>query len=290
MNQKELGNTGVLLPEIGLGTWQYRGGVEPIEKAIVLGAALIDTAESYGTEEIVGEAVKHLRSRVFIATKVSPKHFRRSDLMIAVDKSLERLRTDYIDLYQLHWPNCTVPIEETMGAMEDLVDRGKIRFIGVSNFSVAELRKAQTALSKYRVVSNQVRYSLVDRSAEVDLLRYCGENRITVIAHSPLAHGIRHIKEKDPRAILSKVAALTGKTEAQVALNWCVSSENVVAIPKASSIDHVVQNCDVSDWRLSLKENRLLEKGLKFRRRGRAEAGLRRAARAVLQRLGYRLV
>jgi diketogulonate reductase-like aldo/keto reductase len=290
MNQKELGNTGVLLPEIGLGTWRYRGGVEPIEKAIVLGAALIDTAESYGTEEIVGEAVKHLRGRVFIATKVSPKHFRRSELMIAVDKSLERLRTDYIDLYQLHWPNCTVPIEETMGAMEDLVDRGKIRFIGVSNFSVAELRKAHAALSKYRVVSNQVRYSLVDRSAEVDLLRYCGENQITVIAHSPLAHGINHVKEKDSRAILGKVAALADKTEAQVTLNWCISRENVIAIPKASSVDHVVQNCDASGWRLSPEQNKLLEEGVKFLRRGRAEARLRRAARAVLQRLGYRLV
>jgi diketogulonate reductase-like aldo/keto reductase len=289
MNQKKLGNTGVILPEIGLGTWQYGGGLEPIEKAIVLGSALIDTAESYGTEEVVGEAVKQLRNRVFIATKVSPRHFRRSDVLRAADKSLKRLRTDYIDLYQLHWPNCTVPIEETMGAMEELVDIGKIRFIGVSNFSVPELRKALAACSKYRVVSNQVCYSLVDRSVEGGLLRYCGENKITVIAHSPLAHGIRHIKEKDPRAILSKVAALTGKTEAQVALNWCISRENVVAIPKASSLDHVVQNCDVSGWRLSLEENRLLEEGVKFRRRGRAEAGLRRAARAVLQRLGYRL-
>src|ERR1700730_6166421 len=201
MKQKELGKTGVLLPEIGLGTWQYRGGVEPIRKAIVLGSCLVDTAESYCTEEIVGEAVKQLRNRVFIATKVSPRHFPRADVLIAADKSLERLGTDYIDLYQLHWPNCTVPIEETMGAMEELVERGKIRFIGVSNFSVSELRKAQLALSKYRVVSNQVRYSLVDRSLEVDLLRYCAENKITVIAYSPLAHGINHIKEKDPHSI-----------------------------------------------------------------------------------------
>jgi diketogulonate reductase-like aldo/keto reductase len=286
MNEKELGNTGVLLPEIGLGTWQYRVGVEPIRKAIVLGSSLIDTAESYCTEEIVGEAVKELRNRVFIATKVSPRHFRRSDVLMAADRSLERLRTDYIDLYQLHGPNCTVPIEETMGAMEELVDRGKIRFIGVSNFSVSELRKAQAALSKYHVVSNQVRYSLVDRSVEVGLLRYCGENKITVIAYSPLARGMNHIKEKDPHAILSKVATLAGKTEAQVALNWCISKENVIAIPKASSVDHVIQNGNASGWRLSPEQNRLLEEGVKFRRRGRAEAALRRAARAILQMLG----
>jgi diketogulonate reductase-like aldo/keto reductase len=287
MNLKELGMTGVQLPEIGLGAWQYRGGVEPIRKAIVLGSSLVDTAESYCTEEIVGEAVKQLRNRVFIATKVSPRHFRRPDVLMAADKSLERLRTDYIDLYQLHWPNCTVPIEETMGGMEELVDRGKIRFIGVSNFSISQLRKAQAALSKYRVVSNQVRYNLVDRSVEVDLLRYCREHRITVIAYSPLAHGINHIKEKDPYSILRKVAAVTGKTEAQVALNWCISRENVIAIPKASSIDHVVQNCDASGWRLSPEQKRLLEGGVKFRRRGRAEAALRQAARAILQRLGH---
>ena len=285
MNQKELGKTGVLLPEIGLGTWQYRGGVEPIKKAIDLGSILVDTAESYCTEEIVGEAVRQVRNRVFIATKISPRHFRRSDVLIAAEKSLERLRTDYIDLYQLHRPNYTVPIEETIGAMEELVDRGKIRFIGVSNFSVSELRKAQAALSRYRVVSNQVRYSLVDRSAEVDLLRYCKENQITVIAYSPLALGINHIKAKDPHAVLNRVATLAGKTEAQVALNWCISREKVIAIAKASSVEHVVQNCDASGWRLSSEQITLLEKGIRFRRRGRAEAALRRVARAILQRL-----
>jgi len=287
MNLKELGKTGVRLPEIGLGTWQYYGGVEPIRKAVILGSSLVDTAESYCTEEIVGEAVKQFRNRVFIATKVSPRHFRRSDVLRAADKSLERLRTDYLDLYQLHGPNYTIPIEETMGAMEELVDRGKIRIIGVSNFSVSELRKAQAALSKYRVVSNQVCYNLVERSIEVELLQYCEENKITIIAYSPLAHGLKHIQEKDPRAILSKVAALAGKTEAQVALNWCISRENVIAIPKASSADHVVQNCDASDWRLSAEQNRLLEAGIKFQRRGRAEAALRRAARSILQRLNH---
>jgi diketogulonate reductase-like aldo/keto reductase len=287
VNLKELGKTGVLLPEIGLGTWQYHGGVEPIRKAISLGSFLVDTAESYCTEEIVGEAVKQFRNRVFIGTKVSPRNFRRADVLMAADKSLKRLRTDYIDLYQLHSPNCTVPIEETMGAMEELVDRGKIRFIGVSNFSVAELRKARLALSKYPVVSNQVRYSLVDRSVEVDLLHCCAENKITVIAYSPLACGLNHIKERDPRGILREVAGLAGKTEAQVALNWCISRENVIAIPKASSVDHVVQNCDASGWRLSREQNRLLEEAVKFRRRGRAETGLRRAARSILQRLNH---
>jgi len=287
MKQKELGKTGILLPEIGLGTWQYLGGVKPIREAIARGAFLIDTAESYGSEETVGEAVRHIRDSVFIATKVLPKHFRCSDLLRAADQSLKRLRTDHIDLYQLHWPNRVVPIEDTMAAMQGLLEKGKVRFIGVSNFGVAELQKAQAALPRHRIVSNQVTYSLVERSAEVDLLPYCRANNITLIAYSPLARGIDQIKAKDPRGILSRVALQTGKTEAQVALNWCVSRENVIAIPKASSVEHVIQNCGASGWRLSLEQNRLLEDGIKFRRRGRAEVALRRVVSAVLQRLAY---
>ena len=287
MNDKCLADTTVRLPEIGLGTLNYKGGVEPLRAGIALGASLIDTAESYGTEEIVGEAIRGNRDRVFLATKVSPTHFRRPALLLAAERSLQRLRTDYIDLYQLHRPNYTVSVQETMAAMEELVEQGKIRFIGVSNFSVAELKRAQAALSKYKIVSNQVRYSLVERSIEPALLRYCQENRIAVIAYSPLAKGLPHIKLRDPENILAHVAAMTGKTEAQVALNWCIAKNAVIAIPKATSIDHVVENCAASDWRLSPDQIRLLE-GIGFRRRGRLEAALRRLARRVLQRVGYR--
>src|SRR5436309_1765937 len=145
MNYKFLGDTTVSLPEIGVGTFNYKGGVEPLRTAIALGAGLIDTAEYYGTEEIVGEAIKGNRDRVFLADKVSPAHFRRPALLLAAERSLQRLRTDYIDLYQLHRPNYTVPIQETMAAMEELVEQGKIRFIGVSNFSVAELKTTRAA-------------------------------------------------------------------------------------------------------------------------------------------------
>jgi len=286
MNYKCLADTTVRLPEIGLGTFNYKGGVEPLRAVIALGASLIDTAESYGTEEIVGEAIRGNRDRVFLASKVSPTHFRRQALLLAAERSLQRLRTDYIDLYQLHRPNYTVPIQETMAAMEELVEQGKIRFIGVSNFSVAELKRAQAALSKHKIVSNQVRYSLVERSIEPELLSYCQENRIAVIAYSPLAKGLPHIKLRDPENFLAHVAAMTGKTEAQVALNWCVAKNAVIAIPKATSVDHVVENCAASDWQLSPDQIRLLE-GIGFRRRGRLEAALRRLARRVLQRVGY---
>src|SRR5437016_3826225 len=287
MDFKTFAGTKLRLPEVGFGTWQYEGGVKPLRRGIDLGACLIDTAESYGTEEIVGEAIRGVRDRVFIATKALPSHFRHADLLKAADQSLGRLRTDRIDLYQLHWPNYTVPIEETMAAMEELVDRSKVRFIGVSNFSVSDLKKAQAALSKYKIVSNQVRYNLIDRTIEGGLLRYCQEHDIAVIAYSPLAHGLGHIKARDPGQVLQRVSAMTGKSEAQVALNWCISKAAVVAIPTASSIGHVEDDCGACDWRLSDDHIGLLDRGIKFSRRGYAETTLRRIARYGLQRLGY---
>ncbi len=219
MNHKDFAETGLTLPEIGFGTLEYRGGVEPLRRGVDLGACLIDTAEAYGTEDVVGEAIRGDRHRVFVATKALPRHFKYADLLMAADRSLTRLGTDYIDLYQLHWPNYAVPIEETMAAMEELVDRGKVRFIGVSNFSVTDLKKARAALSKHKIVSNQVRYSLADRTIERGLLRYCQEHGIAIIAHRPLARGVRHLEERDPGNVLRRVAAITGKSEAQVALN-----------------------------------------------------------------------
>jgi len=284
-----LGNTNVRLPEVGLGTWNYTGGVEPLKRGIALGACLIDTAESYGTEEIVGEAVKGVRQCVFLATKVSPRHFRHRDLLLAADRSLQRLRTDYIDLYQLHWPNYLVPIEETMAAMERLVELGKIRFIGVSNFSVSELRKGQAALSKNRIVSNQVRYNLVERSIERRVLPYCQQNQITVIVFSPLATGFYNIKRRDPRSVLGDVGAQVHRTEAQLALNWCLRHDSLIVIPKAASEAHVAENCGASGWQLSAEQIKHLGLNIGFRRRGGLELFLRRTARHVLQRFGYNL-
>ena len=145
---------------LALGTWQYQGGIDPLRAGIDLGVTFIDTAESYGTEEVVGEAIRGIRDRVFVATKASPRHFRRRDLIRAAEQSLRHLNTDYVDLYQLHWPNYCVVIEETMSAMEQLVASGKVRAIGLSNFSRREVEQAQLCLTSNLIVSNQVRYSL----------------------------------------------------------------------------------------------------------------------------------
>jgi diketogulonate reductase-like aldo/keto reductase len=286
MDYKKLGPPQIELPEVGLGTWKYRGGVAPLRRGIELGATLIDTAESYGTEELVGQAIHGMRKKVFLATKISPHHFRRRDVRRAAEASLRRLGTDYLDLYQLHWPNLIVPLEETMSAMEELAEQGKVRHIGVSNFLVEELRRAQAALSRHRIFSNQVRYSLIDRTIEGKLLRYCQQNRIAVIAFTPLGHGLEQIRRMDPQGVLSQVAGQTAKTPAQVALNWCLAEEGVMVIPKASSVEHVTDDCGASGWRLLPEQMARLRRGVQFSRRGPVEMAFRRTTRYFFQRFG----
>ncbi|MFQ6028813.1 MAG: aldo/keto reductase [Dehalococcoidia bacterium] len=275
MELKELGGTGVMVPEIGLGTWKYRGGSEPLRRGIELGAFLIDTAEMYRTEDQVGAAVRGIRDRVFIATKVLGSHLRRDQVLQAAENSLRLLDTDCIDLYQIHWPNSSVPIRETMQALESLVDSGQVRYIGVSNFSVRELEAARSAMNKYPIVSNQVLYNLKRRRIEADLIPYCQQNNITVIAYTPLADGSLTKASAPPGGIrraadrvlgrdrsaeaIQEVAEETGKTPAQVALNWCTSRPNVIAIPKSNSVDRTQENCGGSGWRLSEAQIRTLE-------------------------------
>jgi diketogulonate reductase-like aldo/keto reductase len=284
---KELGATGVQIPEIGMGTWRYQGGPQPLQKGLDAGALLIDTAESYGTEPVVADAIAGRRDRVFLATKVSPQHFRRADLLKALDGSLQRLRTDHVDLYQLHKPNDAVPLEETLGAMEDAVDSGKVRFIGVSNFPLSRLQQAQSAMRRHPIVSNQVRYNLVDRTIRDDLLPFCQTHGVTIIAYSPLARAFQNIADCDRQGVLTRLAGLTGRTSIQIALNWCVSQPGVVAIPKGNSSAHVVESCGASGWRLDDEQILELEQSILCRRRSGIEEFLRQhlppACKAAVQ-------
>lgn len=289
MKSKWLGDTGVSIPEIGLGSWDYRGGVDPVRKGISLGAAFIDTAESYGTEEIIGHAIKGLRSQVFLATKVSPRNFRRADVWAAADRSLRRLQTEYIDLYQLHWPNYTVSLEETLSAMEELVDAGKIRFIGVSRFFISDLKKAQAVLRKHKIVSNQVRYSLVDRTCDPELLAYCQREHISVIAFSPLGQNFALLRSHDPENVLGQIASAIEKTPAQVALNWCIAKTGVIAIPKTDSSERVAENCGASGWQLTPEQVELLDRLIKFDKRTPVELAFRRLVQLLVQKTGHNL-
>jgi diketogulonate reductase-like aldo/keto reductase len=276
MMVKELGQTGVFLPEVGIGTWNYHAGPGPLRRGLEAGALFIDTAESYGTERVVGEALKGLRDRVFVATKVSPGNFRRTRLQASVDASLQRLGIDTIDLLQLHEPNPAIPVQETMDALAECVDAGKVRFVGVSNFSVAQLEEARRALRKYPIVSNQVRYNLIDRTIEQGLLPYCQANHITAIAYSPLARGLHRINDCDPGGVLDQLSRETGKSPAQIALNWCLCKEGVVVIAKGNCEEHVLDNCAASGWRLSAEQIDLLDAAIQYRHRGRFDVLLRR--------------
>ena len=280
----------MMVSEIGLGTWTYHGGADLLRKGFSAGALFVDTAESYGSEPIVGEALKGIRNSVFVATKISPEHFHKADMIKAADASLLRLQTDHIDLYQLHNPSYTVPIEETLGAVEDLVDDGKVRFVGVSNFNVAELKRAQGAMKKHRIVSNQVRYNLVDRTIGDGLLEYCAQNDIAVIAYSPLSRGLPFILDGDPHGVLARVSKEAGKTMAQVAINWCLRHSHVFAIPKGNSAGHVAENCGASGWLLDAGHIRMLNEHILFRKRSKMETLLRRLAPATLKNMARSLV
>ena len=263
MERKQLGHTEVMVPEIGLGVWKYRGGVEPLRHGVSLGAFLIDTAEMYRTEAVVGQAIQGRRERVFLATKVSGGHLRYDQVLRAVDASLAQLQTEVIDLYQIHWPNPQVPIQETMRALEHLVDTGQITYIGVSNFSVRELRAAQAAMTTYPIVSNQVLYSLNRRDIESDLLPYCQQHDITIIAYTPLDDGRLASRSRFRRSrgmrVLEQIAAATHKTLAQVALNWCTARPQVIAIPKSNRAARIEENCGASGWRLTPEQVQRLD-------------------------------
>ena len=286
---KELGATGVLIPEVGMGTWNYHAGPGPLRKGFEAGALFIDTAESYGTEPVIREAIRGIRDRVFIASKVSPQNFRSADLKRAADASLQRLGVDVIDLLQLHAPNPAVPIAETMVAMADLVDAGKVRFVGVSNFSVLQLELARAALGRYPIVSNQVRYNVADRTVETDLLPYCRANRVTVIAYSPLARDFGRIRDCDPAGIIDRLVRETGRSAAQIAINWCVSKDGVVAVPKGNSDEHILDNCAASSWRLTADQLSLLD-SIRYRRRNRLDVALRRWTPGALRPLALQAV
>jgi diketogulonate reductase-like aldo/keto reductase len=273
LNLKPLGS-GAKVSEIGMGTYYdpqwiataktigwMRGAaakVEALKAGLDGGMNFIDTAELYGSEPLVAKAIKgRKREDLFIATKVWPNHLRRDALVKALGKSLRRLETPYVDLYQVHFPNDKVPIEETMGAMEEMKDKGMTLSIGVSNFSLQQTKDAVSALKKSQLASNQVDYSLANREIEADLAPYCESNKISIIAYYPLGHG--KLTGADARSKMEAVSKAYSKTPAQVALNWLVTGRNVFAIPRASRAEHVEENLGASGWEVKPEDRAQLE-------------------------------
>lgn len=247
--------SGEAVQVLGQGTWKMgedirrrAGEVNALKLGLDLGMTLIDTAEMYasgGAEEVVAEAITGCRDELFLVSKVLPSNASRAGVARACENSLKRLRTDRIDLYLLHWPG-SVPLSETVEAFEALKKAGKIRHWGVSNFDTDEMEELTGLSSGDHVQTNQVLYNLSRRGPEFDLAPWSRQRGIPIMAYSPVEQGALARNSR-----LEAIAARHNATAAQIALAWVMAQPGVIAIPKASSQEHVRQNVAALDIKLT---------------------------------------
>ena len=250
---------GTDVPALGQGTWHMgenarlaQQEVSALKLGIELGLTLIDTAEMYGNgraEELVAEAIAGSRDELFIVSKVYPHNASRSGTPAACERSLKRLRTDRIDLYLLHWPG-SHPLSETVEAFEKLREAGKIRYWGVSNFDTGEMGRVWKQPAGENCATNQVLYHPDSRGIEFDLLPWCAQHRMPIMAYSPLGQGGRLLRSK----ALAAVAKRHGATPAQVAIAWGMRSGSVISIPKATDPAHVRENAVAGEITLTAED------------------------------------
>lgn len=268
--------SGAAIPVLGQGTWKMgqSGGqrvreVAALRLGIELGLTLIDTAEMYadgGAEEIVAEAISGQRDRIFIVSKVLPQNATRDGTIAACERSLKRLETDRIDLYLLHWRG-GVPLGETLAGFQALRRAGKIGAFGVSNFDVADMLDWTSLDGGAEVATNQVLYNLERRSVDWDLLPWCNERGIPIMAYSPVEQG-RMLDRRQSE--LKQIAEARGATPAQIAIAWVLSRPGVMTIPKAVNPDHVRENRAAADIILTEQELALLDRAFPPPKRGQA--------------------
>lgn len=268
---KKLKN-GFALPVYGLGTWQMGGRKEQdpsnddkadilaIREAINNGVTHIDTAEIYAAghaEELIAEATKDFdRKKLFIASKAR-RDLSYDGILHACTQSLKRLQTEYLDLYLLHTFDASFPLKDSIKALDTLVTEGKVRYIGVSNFSAEHLKEAQS-YSDNPIVCNQVHYNLEYReSEETGLLEYCQKNDVMLVAYRPVEKGALL---QTPASIMDSMCKKYQKTPAQIAINWLVSQDNVVTISKTRSSAHLEENLGALDWKMESADIELLRK------------------------------
>ncbi|UTJ45647.1 aldo/keto reductase [Atlantibacter subterranea] len=251
------------IPAIGQGTWymgenaaQRRQEVAALQRGIDLGLTLIDTAEMYaegGAEHVVGEAIRGRRDEVYLVSKVYPWNAGGQKAQAACEASLKRLGTDYLDLYLLHWRG-NIPFEDTIAAMESLMAQGKIGRWGVSNLDADDMQTLWMLQGGKECATNQVLYHLGSRGIEYDLLPWCAERHMPVMAYCPLAQAgrLRDDLMNDP--VVNAIARDKGITAAQVLLAWVIRRPGVLAIPKASTIEHVEENAAALDVKLTAQD------------------------------------
>lgn len=299
MKYRELGRSGIKVSAIGIGTWQWgtkywgygksytkEDLYRAFKRALDLGINFFDTAEVYGlSERLLGEFIgREGREGLVIATKVWPWHATFEGTIKAAERSLKKLRIEYIDLYQVHWPNPLISLNETMKAFDKLFLEGKVRAAGLSNFGVKGVTKARKALEYIELVSDQVEYNMLERGVEKELLPYLQKEGITLIAYSPLAQGLLAGKLMRPKdfvrmvnpffsgynlkrirpliGVLRRIAEERGVSIVQVSLNWLLSKKGVVPIPGVKNEGQVVDIAETVSWNLKGSELKEIEETL----------------------------
>jgi diketogulonate reductase-like aldo/keto reductase len=287
MERRAFGWMSTLVPVIGQGTWAMeanrRESIAALRRGMDLGMTHIDTAEMYGSgavEEIVGEALAGRRHEAFVVSKVLPENASRQGTIAACERSLRRLRMDYLDAYLLHWPS-QHPLADTIAAFEALVRSGKIKAWGVSNFSADLLEEAVRLAGPNRVACNQVPYYLENRAEERHVAPTCARHHITFVGYSPFGQGTFRT-----HTVLEDIARAHGATARQVALRFLVRDPNAFTIPKASTVEHVEENAGAGSLHVTEEEIRRIDAAFPRNRPGRK---LRTGGRMLAQLIVFPL-
>jgi diketogulonate reductase-like aldo/keto reductase len=265
VRQNPFGKGGPEVPVIGQGTWYLDRGdrkraIAALQRGIELGMTHIDTAEMYGDAELViADAIAGKRDGLFLVSKVLPSNASRRGTITACERSLKRLKTDYLDCYLLHWRG-SYPLQDTVAAFEELVAAGKIRSWGVSNFDVDDLDQLHAVSGKGKITCNQVLYHLQERAIEHAVIPWCETHGVAVVAYSPFGHNDFPSPRSAAGEALQSIADAHKATPRQVALSFLARAPSVFPIPKASSAEHAADNAGAGDLVLSASELAAIDK------------------------------
>lgn len=272
------GPTGVRVPKIGLGTWYLeqsdtKTAIAAVQAALELGLTHIDTAELYGSgkaETLVGQALAGRRDAAFLVSKIIPSNASREGTIKHCEQSLKRLRTDHLDCYLLHWPG-SHPLEDTIEALEELVESGKTRAWGVSNFDEDELASALEIAGPGRIACNQVLYHLEERGIEHAVIPWCEEQGVAVVGYTPYGQHREFPPRGSAGGVLTKIAERLAATPRQVALGFLTRRPDLFAIPKSTNLEHLRENAGAARVQLSPQDIADIERAFP---RGRRRSGV----------------